>query len=300
MKIVIILLTPFLLFFPIISLAAAQNTVHQVKRAFYVMGTSLEFNLLCKDRSRCLDTINKSIKEVNRIDKIFSNYRADSELSSLQIKKRKSVRVSKEFFELTGFSFFISVLTDGAFDISVGPLVNLWKTESKGNTIPKNKLIKSIREGCVGFNKLHLNSNNYTIGFGSDCIELDFGAVGKGYVLSRLIDILKTEKINNGLINFGGNIYALGTDLDGKHWTVKIKDPDNTARYISKFKAKDVSVSTSGGYEKYFEVSGKKYSHIIDPRTGFPVDHFSSVTVVSENPLFCRCSIDCFFGFKLR
>ncbi len=101
-----------------------------------------------------------------------------------------------------------------------------------------------------------------------------------------MVDLLKKENINNGLINFGGNIYALGTDRDSKPWAVKIKDPNDDTKFISAIMAQDQSISTSGGYERYFNINGKKYSHIIDPRTGYPVNHFLSVTIVSEDPLF--------------
>lgn len=286
MKIALILIAQFFFIFVPAYSDTTPKSYQKVQRAFYVMGTSLEFNLLCKNRTHCLDAINESIVEVNRIDKIFSNYRADSELSAIRINKDQYIKVSREFFELTGFSYFISALTNGAFDISVGPLVDIWKKEAKKNKIPKTSLIESIRDKCIGFDKLKLYSIHKKIGFSSSCIKLDYGAVGKGHVLKKLAELSVSKKIENGLINFGGNIHALGKDLDGKPWVIKIKDPDNSNKYIKTINVSNMSVSTSGGYERYFLVKDRKYSHIIDPRTGFPVSRFSSVTVVSENPLF--------------
>ncbi|NIX14946.1 MAG: hypothetical protein GWN11_03445 [Candidatus Dadabacteria bacterium] len=286
MKIVLSTFIPIIMVLGSNNAALPNDSLQTVSRVFYVMGTNLEFNLICKDREYCLDAINDSIAEVKRIDKIFSNYRADSELSGLSIQADSKVGVSQEFFDLTAFSVFISALSRGAFDISIAPLIDVWKKESKNNKTPEANLIKSIRDICTGFDKLKLHSKDYEIGFSSDCIKLDYGAVGKGYVLQRIAQLLVNKKIENGLINFGGNIHALGTDLQGKPWVIKIKDPDNSSEYIRTISVSNMSVSTSGGYERYFLVNSKKYSHIIDPRTGFPVSHFSSVTVVSESPLF--------------
>jgi len=286
MKLIIIIFILFLILFTHTNKAMAGESLQSVSRVFYVMGTNLEFNLICKDRKYCLNAINDSLLEVKRIDKIFSSYRSDSELSNLSIKSGKRVKVSEEFFKLTAFSVFMSALTKGAFDISVGPLVDLWKKESKKNTIPDKSLIDLIKNNCIGFDKLKLYSAEYKIGFSSDCIKLDYGGVGKGYVLQRIVWLLQAKNIENGLINFGGNIYALGNDLQGKSWIVNIKDPQDNNNYIRQIKASNLSISTSGGYERYSLVNGRKYSHIIDPRTGFPVNHFSSVTIVSQSPLF--------------
>jgi thiamine biosynthesis lipoprotein len=286
MKIIIIVFIQFLILFTAIYKTMAGESLKSVNRLFFVMGTNLEFNLICKDRQYCLDAINDSLLEVKRIDKIFSNYRSDSELSNLAIKTNRKVEVSQEFFELTAFSVFMLALSKGAFDISVGPMVDLWKKESKKNAVPDKTLIDSTKNDCIGFDKLKLYSKENKIGFSSDCIKLDYGGVGKGYVIQRIVQLLQDKNIENVLINFGGNIYALGNDLRGKPWIVNIKDPEVNNRYIKRIRASNLSISTSGGYERYFLVDDKKYSHIIDPRTGFPVSHFSSVTVVSQSPLF--------------
>lgn len=286
MKSIFVILIQFLMIFSSINHTWSEDSLQTVSRVFYVMGTNLEFKLLCRNREHCLNAINDAIVEVNRIDKIFSNYRSDSELSKLPIKSGKSVKVSDEFFKLTGFSVFISTLTQGAFDISVGPIIDLWKKKSKTYEVPLKNLIYQIRTKCMGFDKIKLDSNHNKISFDSECIRLDYGAVGKGYALQSIVEVLKSKKIENGLINFGGNIYALGNDLGNKPWIINIKDPDDNRKYIKRISLNNLSVSTSGGYERYFLVNNKKYSHIIDPRTGFPVSHFSSVTVVSESPLF--------------
>ncbi|NIP31309.1 MAG: hypothetical protein GTO02_16830 [Candidatus Dadabacteria bacterium] len=286
MRILILLLLHLLLLPNCAYRDTPTESLHTVSRVFYLMGTNLEFNLICNDRKQCLDAINRSVSEAKRIDKIFSNYRNDSELSNLSIKSGARIKVSKEFFELTAFSVFMSALTNGAFDISVGPLVKLWKNESKNNRIQDKLSVENIRTNCIGTDKLSLYSRESEIGFKSHCIRLDYGGIGKGYVLQRIVKLLEQTNIKNGLINFGGNIHALGTDLQGKPWVVNIKDPRDNNKFIKTINVINKSVSTSGGYERYFLVDGKKYSHIIDPRTGLPVSHLSSVTVVSESPLF--------------
>ena len=262
-----------------------NSHLESVQRTFFVMGTSLEFHLVCESRDKCLQVINESMTEVNRIDMVFSNYKADSELGMLNIREGKKLSVSEEFLYLTQYSKDISVLTNGAFDITVGPLIGLWKEQSKNSKLPDSGPINSIKEKCVGFDKLEIYPDSSSIQSSSDCLELDYGAIGKGYVLKRIGDILRINDINNALINFGGNIYALGNDVTASPWTVKIKDPDKDGEYFADIEISDLSVSTSGGYERYFTVDGKKYSHIIDPRTGYPVNHFTSVTVVSKDPV---------------
>ncbi len=257
-----------------------------VRRSFYTMGTELVFELLCEDTDYCYEVIQKAHGEVLRLDRIFSNYRTDSELYSVVNSNHKfPVKLSDDFYNLTAASIFVSILTDGAFDITAGSLVTLWKDASKKGQIPDPSAIEMMRTDCVGVNKLGLISKNMSLKLSSDCVDLDYGAIGKGYALDKIIEVLKDARINGAIINFGGNIYAKGKDTEGKKWNILLKTPPSLKDKIKldPIYISDLAVSTSGGYERYFEIQNRKYSHILDPRSGYPVDESKSVTVVSSN-----------------
>ena len=272
-----------LLFFVNYQNVTANNLVN---RSFYSMGTELDFDLVCGDIDYCYQVIQKAHDEVIRLDNIFSNYRSDSELYRvINSDYENPVKISEDFYTLTATSLFVNILSRGAFDITSGSLVNLWKNSSKNNILPTEATITHLKDNCVGLNMLKLTSNNMSLKLNSDCVELDYGAIGKGYALDKISTILKHSHIDNGIINFGGNIYAIGKNLNGEKWNIKLRVPHSLENKVNikDIYISDLSVSTSGGYERYYEINRKKYSHIIDPRTGYPVDNSKSVTVVSSN-----------------
>lgn len=255
-----------------------------VERAFYVMGTVIEFKLYCRNKEFCNEAIFEAYSEVKRLDDMLSNYKSDSNLAQVNSYAGKGrIKVPSEFIELTERAVYFSNLTDGAFDITVGELVDLWRNSQQKDDMPDEKVIKRTVSECVGSKKISLYPREKEIELKSSCLSIDFGGIGKGYAVDRALKILRDKGIENGLINFSGNIYAIGSPPGEEGWRIAIKHPRMKDEALTFIEVRDMAVSTSGDYERYFEIGGKRFSHIIDPRTGYPVEYVPSVTVIAEN-----------------
>lgn len=254
-----------------------------VERAFFVMGTILEFRLYCNDKEVCDKAILEAYSEVKRLDDIFSNYKNNSVLSRVNsFAGDGRISVPPEFIELTSRAIFFSGLTDGAFDITVGKAIEIWSVGEQKNLMPNRGEIQRAQD-CIGFEKIKLYPQEKQIELKSPCLSLDFGGVGKGYALDRAVRILRSYGVNRGIVNFGGNIYAMQPPPGEYGWDVGIRHPRDEDEVLTLLKVEDIAVSTSGDYERYFEIKGRHFSHIIDPRDGLPVKSVPSVTVIAHD-----------------
>ena len=267
---------------PIIVIFLALPEV-LVERAFFVMGTILEFRLYCKNKEACDKAILEAYSEVKRLDDIFSNYKNDSVLSRVNsFAGDGRISVPPDFIELTSRAIFFSGLTDGAFDITVGKAIEIWRVSEEKNLMPNRDEIESAQD-CIGFDKIKLYPREKQIELQSPCISLDFGGIGKGFALDRAVKILRSYGIKRGIVNFGGNIYAMQPPPGVDGWDVGIRHPRDEAEVLTLLKVEDIAVSTSGDYERYFEVNGRRFSHIMDPKDGLPVESVPSVTVIAKD-----------------
>jgi thiamine biosynthesis lipoprotein ApbE len=267
----------------LLSIALTPKPV-LVERAFFVMGTVIEFKLYCRNKEFCNEAIFEAYSEVKRLDDMLSNYKSDSNLSQVNSYAGKGrIKVPSEFVELTERAVYFSNLTDGAFDITVGELVDLWRNSQQKDDMPDEKTIKRTVSECVGPNKISLYPREKEIELKSSCLSIDFGGIGKGYAVDRALRILKGKGIESGIINFSGNIYAIGSPPGEKGWRIAIRHPRMKEEALTFIEVRNMAVSTSGDYERYFEINGQRFSHIVDPRTGYPVEYVPSVTIVAEN-----------------
>ncbi len=254
-----------------------------VERAFYVMGSRMEVKLHCSNESRCQRAINDAHLEVRRLDHVFSNYRSDSVLAYVHDQAVDGrVSVPRDFIDLVEKSILYSKLTGGAFDITVGTIFELWKKSARRGVLPDSEMLRNAQR-CVGFEKICVFPNKGKLELNPPCVRLDFGAIGKGYAVDRVVEILRTQGINTGIINFGGTVYAMDAPPGAEGWVVGVEDPGRRNKFLSKVRLPNMALSTSGDYKKYFEIDGKRYSHIIDPRTAKPASSVSLVTVISSS-----------------
>lgn len=259
-------------------ICCSKNEPLELNRAFYIMGSSLEIKLITNDEKLFNDIVKKSINRAKEIDQLFSNYKDDSVLAKVNSFAAKlPIEVPEEFISLAQSSIEYSKITGGAFDITVGAIFELWK-KNNGDVPSESDIEKAL--DCTGYHNIKLEGNK--ISFSSSCTQLDFGAIGKGYVVDQIVKIIKSHGIKKGIVNFGGNIYAIDSSKENRQWHVNITDPSNTEHTITKIALNNYGIATSGDYEKYFTIQGKNYSHIIDPKTGFPVKDISSVTVAAK------------------
>jgi thiamine biosynthesis lipoprotein len=225
--------------------------------------------------------------EVSRLDRMLSNYRPDSEWSKVNREAAKGpVPVSEELFRLLEYCRDVNRLSEGTFDISVGPLMKVWGFYRGTGRLPaEREVAEAVRK--VGFDAVELDAARRTVRFRKPGMELDPGGIGKGYAVDRMIEKLKDAGIGSAMISAGASsIYGLGAPPDDTGWTVKIRDPRAYRSTIEEIKLRDESLSTSGDYEKFFEAEGKIYSHIMDPRSGQPASAgVLSVSVLAPRTL---------------
>jgi len=232
-----------------ILLPANEN--HLVERAFYVMGTTFEIKVFCRDQSVCEKAIVEAHEELKRLDQIFSNYKTDSVLSKFHsIADKGKQKVPKEFINLIELSIEYSYLTDGAFDISVAKLVDVWRASEERNKVPtENEINEALK--CVGYQKIKLYPSSNEIELDPPCVRLDFGGIGKGYAVDNVVKILNKHGIKRGIVNFSGNIFAMNPPPESDGWDIGIRNPKVESEPITIVRISNMSISTSGDYERY-------------------------------------------------
>ncbi|MBI5143869.1 MAG: FAD:protein FMN transferase [Candidatus Omnitrophica bacterium] len=228
--------------------------------------------------------IRKAFEEIERIERIFSTYKEDSDISRInRLKPDEALKVQDEVFDLIEESIEFNKKTRGAFDITVKPLVDLWNGAKTKNVIPTDEQIKNAL-ARIGSQDIILDRVHSTISFKKEGMALDMGGIAQGYATDRAIRILKENGIEDAIVNLGGDMYCLGRKSKADLWKVGIQHPRKKNELYLEIKLEDKAINTSGDYEKYFMLNGKRYSHIIDPRTGYPIgDKTVSATIIAAD-----------------
>lgn len=227
------------------------------------------------------EAVDASVEEINRLDQLLSTGNEESEVG--KINANHGGTLSEDGAYLMKKSLELYQLTDGVFDISIYPIMDLWGFTTQDFAVPSSEELKE-RLVLVDASKIDFDEETGEVSFEQDGMEIDFGGIAKGYTSNRVSEIFASYGIKSGLINLGGNVDAYGSKTDGSAWRVAIQSPDQDGNYIGVLEAKDKEVITSGGYERYFEEDGITYHHIIDPSTGYPADSgLKSVTIICDD-----------------
>ena len=263
--------------------SCSHGTENLYERSFYSMGSTVKLRFYSPSEELFNSVVDACAQRTREIDRLFSNYRDDSVLAEVNSNAGVTpVSVPGEFLRLVRASIKYSELTEGAFDITVGSLFELWRAETKAGRLPARSRIRDAL-GCTGFRKIKIDEVKSQVFLDGNCVRLDFGAIGKGYAVDEMVKIAKKSGITRGLVNFGGNIYAMDPPAGKKFWDVGVRKPGSGSEIISRLDLVNKGVATSGDYERYFEHEGKRYSHIINPTTGWPAEDVTSVVAVSKN-----------------
>ena len=266
------------------------------KKAALSMGTLFEVSAYVADKYKAEKAFNDVFKEINRLDYLMSNYKEESELSKVNKNAASEpTTCDNELAYVIEQSLQYSDITDGAFDITIGPLMKKWGFFKEQGRIPGKEELKSALES-VSYKNIIIEervkkslfrdpSIVKTIYFRNSGTQIDLGGIGKGYAVDMATRVLKGNGINSALINFAGNIYAYGAPPGKDSWVIGLQHPRKSEGLLGSFEIRDKAVSTSGDYEKFFTIDGERYSHIIDPRTGNPVKGIVSVTIVAGNAI---------------
>ncbi|OPC01182.1 thiamine biosynthesis protein ApbE [Elizabethkingia ursingii] len=255
----------------------------QKSRLVTLMGSRFQITLVDKDSISAEQNIDKAIAEITRIENLISEWRPETQISQVnQNAGIKPIKVDKEVFDLTKKGIYFSKLTDGAFDISIVAMDKIWKFDDSMDELPSEQAIKeSVRH--VGYQNIILDSTNSTIFLKNPGMKIGFGSIGKGYAADKTRDLMKSMGVKAGIIDASGDISTWGNQPDGKPWAIGINNPFNDHKMAAILYFKENAVTTSGSYEKYAEIHGKRYSHIMNPKTGYPATGLTSVTITGPN-----------------
>ncbi|HEX9188867.1 MAG TPA: FAD:protein FMN transferase, partial [Vicinamibacteria bacterium] len=226
----------------------------------------------------------EALDEIGRLDRLLSHYRRDSPLSRLNREAASGpVFVEPELLELLSECLRWSRESDGAFDVTVGPLMKAWGFFRDEGRVPSDPALTRALED-VGFRHVILDREAGTVRFDRPGMELDLGGIGKGYAVDRVVGLLRRRGVASALVNLGGSsVYGLGAPPGKDAWEVGIQDPADPGKTAQTVKLRDRALSVSGGYARFFEEGGVTYAHILDPRTGRPVQGVLSVAVLSDS-----------------
>lgn len=239
-----------------------------------------------QERSRAENAADSAFDEIARLENIFSAYRPQSELSRLNSHGAEGpVPVSIELYSLIEKAIGFQKQTAGAFDVTVKPLKDLWAAAGSTGTLPERSAIDRAR-AKVGADAIVLDKIARTVSFSKEGLALDLGGIVKGYAADRATGVLANHGIRNAIVNVGGDMRCLGSRSGGDGWMIGIRHPRDTARIAYRLAVRDRGVDTSGDYERFFTIQGRRYSHIIDPSSGMPVaDMTVSATAIAADSL---------------
>lgn len=244
------------------------------------MGTLVEISAFDNDESKVQSAIQSAFDEIQRLEKLMSTHILNSEISKInQSAGTRPVPVSPEVLEVIDRALYWAKQTNGALDISIGPVQDLWGFEGDHPSLPdKNTLAQKLSK--VGYDKIRLD--HQTVLLQEKGMHLHLGAIAKGYAVDRAIKILQEKNIHHAFINAGGDLKTLGNRPDKTAWKIGLQHPRKPESVLASFSLSGKAVATSGDYQKYFDQEGIRYHHIMNPKTGYPVTGIMSATVVTD------------------
>ena len=259
-----------------------KNKIFKV--ATLLMGNQFEISAVSDNEQNANRIINTGIDEIKRIEKLLTTFQDSSETNLINRNAGiEPVRVSEEIFNLIERSIKISSITQGAFDITYGSIdKSLWNFDTQMKSLPDKQTAREMVR-LINYRNIVLDRENSTVFLKEKGMRIGFGGIGKGYAAEMAKCKMQQLGITNGIVNASGDLTTWGLQPNGNEWTVGIANPNISGEVFSFLKISGLAVATSGNYEKFIMIDGKKYSHTIDPRTGLPVTGIKSVTIITKN-----------------
>jgi thiamine biosynthesis lipoprotein len=260
----------------------AETTVF--KKALKLMGNHFEISAVACNEDWAFERIDAGIHEIQRVEKLLTTFSETSETSIInQMAGICPVRVSQETFNIIERSARISALTQGAFDITYGSVdKKLWNFDTGMTALPDKQTAKRMVR-LINYRNIVLNRQMLTVYLKEKGMRIGFGGIGKGYAAEKAKQVMKEMGVDSGVVNASGDLTTWGYQPNGNPWTIGIVNPNAAGQVFSYMNITNMAVATSGNYEKYIMIDGKKYSHTINPRTGLPVTGIKSVTIITPN-----------------
>lgn len=255
------------------------------KRVQRLMGNRFELSVVSPDPVWANQRLDAAVAEISRIERLLTTYSDDSQTNLINVNAGiRPVRVDQEVFALIERSLRLSALTQGAFDITYGSLdKRLWNFDTTMTTLPDPKTARRMVQ-LINYRNVMLDADQRTVFLKEKGMRIGFGGIGKGYAAEQAKRVLRESGVESGIVNAAGDLTTWGTQPTGKAWTIGIADPNRaTHEAFSYLAISNMAVATSGSYEKYALIDGRRYAHTIDPKTGYPVSGLKSVTILAPN-----------------
>lgn len=248
-----------------------------------VMGTFANITAVAEDEKTIAESIEAAYKQLVAVDEMMSDYKEDSELSVVNREAyERPVQVSEPLFDVLQTSVAYSKLSGGAFDVTIGPVVQLWRSIDKKGTRPTDEEMAAAR-ARVGYEKLILDDEKRTVRFAEPGMLLDLGAIAKGYGIDRAIEAMQAAGAAGGLVDVGGDIRCFGISPKmTRVWRIGLDNPDGSGDIPMVLNLSDTAIATSGDYRRFVMLDDQRYSHIIDPAAGSSANGLTSVTIIAS------------------
>ena len=253
-------------------------------KSLKLMGNRFQLSAAGESEEWAHDCIDAGIAEIQRIEKLLTTYNEESETALINRNAGiKPVSVSKETFDIIERSIRISRITQGAFDITYGSIdKRLWNFDINMKALPDLSTAKKMTK-LINYRNIVLDKKDLSVMLREKGMRIGFGGIGKGYAAERAKLVMKEKGVESGIVNASGDMTIWGLQPNGSPWTIGIVDPNVRDRIFSYMNISDMAVATSGNYEKFIMINGRKYSHTINPKTGLPIRGIKSVTIISPN-----------------
>lgn len=254
------------------------------KRGMRLMGNHFEITVVSALEEFAAYCIDQAVKEINRIEQLLTTFNDQSQTAAInRYAGIKPVKVDREVFDLVARSKSISDLTQGAFDISYGSVDKaFWNFDTSMDRLPERNAAKNAVK-LINYRNIILDPGAQTVFLKDKGMRIGFGGIGKGYAAERAKEVLLNLGVKSGIVNASGDLTAWGQQPNGEDWTVGVANPDHRDQPFSYLNISNLAIATSGNYEKYVTIDGKRYSHTIDPKTGFPVHGIKTVSIICPN-----------------
>ena len=250
------------------------------------MGTVAHLLVVARNQTQADAAIQAAVDKIYEIDHLMSDYDPNSQLSLVNREAfEHPVPVDAALFEVLTAAKLYSCMSEGAFDVTVGPVVQLWRKAKQDTIAPSTEAIAKAKE-AVGYENLILDAENKTVKFAKEGMFLDLGGIAKGYAVDTAIEILQAAGLKGGMVDIGGNLRCFGTPANGKrNWRIGLQDPQKEEEILMVLNMDGMAVATSGDYRRFVVIDGQKHSHIINPATADSAQDLSSVTIIAPTAM---------------
>ena len=261
----------------VIILSSCSNKLYEVKETKEMMGTIVSITVHHEDKEIARRSIDNAFQEMSKIDSLLSSYKNTSEVSILN-RDKQSTSASEDFQDNIQKSLYYGNLSNGAFDITVQPILDLYTKSFRKNKRPPSKEEIDAELKKIDWEKITIKQNTISIGNNQ---KITLGGIAKGYAVDKAVESLKTDGINNALVNAGGDMRTIGKKYNTQEWNIALANPRDKNDYITIIPVSNKAIVTSGDYERYYE--NKSFHHIVDPRTGYSAAELMSVTIITDS-----------------